>query len=704
MNAPFKQDARMGRLSTAIGKDKLNLLQFDGQEHVNSLFCYRVEALADTDAVDFDALIGTHATVHLTSFDLPEVPFDGVVSETQLLGPGTNGWRYELTLRPWLWLLSLRRKQQIYHNMTVVDIIEEVFGPYGKDHEFKLSDSYPVLEYTVQYGESDMAFVMRLMERFGINYHFTHSEGTHKLVLTDTLSAHDETPGKARPFLGVEDHHRAEEEHFWEMRPARRLTTGAIRLTDYNFKTPTAAMEAERAGDAAYTEGQLESYDYPGLYLDQPQGKGVARLRIDQERGQDPRHRGVGDCASLRAGQTVKVTGLTVPGVGEALCLSAQHSYRAGDYNSAGDDGGPSYEGRHLLMPSATPLRPEKKTPLARVQGPQTATVVGEGEIDCDEYGRILVHFHWDLEKRYSMRCRVSQNWAGNGWGGMVIPRIGMEVLVEFLEGDPDKPLVTGCVYNGKNDVPYPLPDNKTRSTFKTDTHQGTGFNELRFEDKNGAEEIYVHAQKDRNEKTLNNHSERIDNNWVQSVGHNKSIEVHNNHVESIGGNMSLTVGPSGIGQVVSGAVTGIAGGIGNIAKELGIPGALNPGEGNLQVLIEKVRSETIGLASTTMIGVSSSTTVGKSIEVTSGKTMGVTVGERSTESVGKTKSIDVGDELTITVGASRLIMKKDGTIQLIGKDIQFKASSNINNEAGSKMTVKAGGDIILKGSKVNMN
>ncbi|RAP39271.1 type IV secretion protein Rhs, partial [Rhodovulum viride] len=253
--------------------------------------------------------------------------------------------------------------------------------------------------------------------------------------------------------------------HFRAWRPARRITTGAIRLTDYNFKTPVAAMETDHLGDAAYEQGQIESFDWPGDYLDQGRGRVVAELRAQGERGQDRRYEAEGDIVALGAGLRVTLSGDPVPGTGgEYLCLSARHSYTADNYGSGGsDDGdGRAYDGQYVLMPVEAPLLPEQKTARADVRGPQTATVVGEGEIDCDEYGRILVRFHWDLDEAWSMRCRVSQSWAGAGWGGMVIPRIGMEVVVEFLDGDPDKPLVTGCVYNGRNRVPYDLPANKT--------------------------------------------------------------------------------------------------------------------------------------------------------------------------------------------------------------------------------------------------
>ncbi|MCE8433103.1 type VI secretion system tip protein VgrG [Rhodovulum sulfidophilum] len=461
-------------------------------------------------------------------------PFDGIVTEARWLGSGDNGHRYRLRLRPWAFLASLRRNQRIFHNKTVVEILTELLSAYADAGALtvELANDYPELEYTVQYRESDLAFACRMMERHGISYHFRHADGAHEMVLTDQVEAHDSIG--ARPFRPAEGHHQEEVSHFRAWRPARRITTGAIRLTDYNFKTPVAAMETDHLGDAAYEQGQIESFDWPGDYLDQGRGRVVAELRAAGERGQDRRFEAEGDIVALGAGFRVTLSGDPVPGTGgEYMCLSARHSYTADNYGSGGsDDGdGRAYDGQYVLMPVEAPLLPEQKTARADVRGPQTATVVGEGEIDCDEYGRILVRFHWDLDEAWSMRCRVSQSWAGAGWGGMVIPHIGMEVVVEFLDGDPDKPLVTGCVYNGRNPVPYDLPANKTKSVFRSDMHTGVGFNELRFEDETGREEVFVHAERDLHVGVENDHRTSVGGNLHRQVRGHETALTYGEHV-----------------------------------------------------------------------------------------------------------------------------------------------------------------------------
>ena len=686
MNAPFKQAERLGRLTTALGSDVLALLRFDGSDHLNDLFEYRVEALATRDDLDFDALVGTHATVEIEAHEEMR-PFDGIVTSARWAGVGENGHRYDLTLRPWFWLAGRRRNQRIFHNKTVIEILQELLSDYASlgdpALEIRLSKSYPTLEYTVQYRESDLDFARRQMERAGISFHFKHSMGSHTLVLTDDVLAH-ETVG-ARPFKRYDGHHQYEQEHFWDWAPERNVTTGAIRLVDYNFKKPTQSMEVDRLGDAQHAQGGIESFDYPGDYLVQDVGKLVAGLRTEQERGADRRNRAVGDCASLGAGMRVTLSGDKVPGTGETyLCLSASHHFVSEAYGSGGPGSdGYAFTGSYTFMPDTAPMAPPRRTPAAVVQGPQTAEVVGEGEIDCDEYGRILVRFHWDLANAYSMRCRVSQNWAGAGWGGMVIPRIGMEVLVEFLEGDPDKPVVTGNVFNGKNDAPYELPANKTRAVWRSKTHQGQGFNEISFEDQSGIEDMFFHAQKDLTTKVLNNSSANIGANRVDNIANNASLMIGDNAVERVGRNKNVTVGGSGGGllgmlmpllqaggklfrksgqkaglEPVTGMGGHVAGGkelpvevmtllgnagfsqsgdhrsgqgvsqSGKAASLAGQIGSMIGGSGVLNSVIERFRTDTIGLARTEQIGLAKNTVVGNIMTTSVGKTMKVKVGE----------------------------------------------------------------------------
>ncbi|QFQ88797.1 type VI secretion system tip protein VgrG [Paracoccus kondratievae] len=665
MNAPLRQTERLGRLTTALGADTLALLRFDGTDHLNDLFEYRVEALATRDDLDFDALVGTHATVEIEGREGTQ-PFDGIVTQARWAGVGENGHRYDLVLRPWFWLAGRRRNQRIFHNRTVVQILRELLSDYAQlgdpALDVQLSQDYPVLEYTVQYRESDLDFARRQMERHGISFHFRHETGSHTLVLTDDVLAH-ETIG-ARPYKSYDGHHQAEGEHFWDWTPERNITTGAIRLTDYNFKHPDQAMEVDRLGDAAHAQGQIESFDYPGDYLAQDVGKIVAGLRTSQERGADRRNRAVGDCLSLRSGKRVTLSGDRIPGTDESyLCLSASHHFVSEAYGSGGQGSdGYAFTGSYVLMPDTAPMAPPRRTQVPVVHGPQTAMVVGEGEIDCDEYGRILVRFHWDLDAAHSMRCRVSQNWAGAGWGGMVIPRIGMEVVVEFLEGDPDKPIVTGNVFNGKNDVPYELPKHKTRSTFRTNTHDGKGtgrgFNELRFEDEKGREEVFIHAQRDMNSKIERNATTRVNRNAVTSIGHDQSCEVGNTLRQMIGGDMHLGVGPGRIGSISPAGAAGNTQGIGPLAEAMGDVGR-DPGIGNLILAVEATKTQMIEGDHNETVGRNKMTDVRGNYTLDAGRRIEITAGDSITIKVGASL-VTLDDSGNITVNGARMAVTMD--------------------------------------------
>ncbi|MEL7153126.1 MAG: type VI secretion system tip protein TssI/VgrG [Pseudomonadota bacterium] len=691
MNIHFQQSERQARLSTELGDDDLALLRFNGTEQVNTLFEFRVEALSKRGDIDFDQLIGTHMSTEVDHPDHGVQPFDGIVTQARFLGVGENGYRYDFELRPWFWLLGKRRNQRIFHEKTVVEILNELLEPYADmgspSLEMRLQRDYPKLEYTVQFSESDLDFACRMMERFGISYYFQHDQQSHTLIIVDQPSGFDPVPGLRRPFYSASEHRNVEIEHFWEWRPERNFTTGQIRLTDYNFKKPGAKMQTFARGDAEYAHGGIESFDWPGRYLDLGRGEEAEiGLRVTQERGQDRRHYATGDCLTLRAGRRVELSGDNVhAATGEVFaCLGARHRYVSNNYSTGAkqtEDTG--YSGDYILMPETAPLAPRRKTPLARVHGPQTARVVGEGEIDCDEYGRILVRFHWDLDDAFSMRCRVSQNWAGNGWGGMVIPRIGMEVLVEFLDGDPDKPLVTGCVYNGRNATPYELPKHKTKSVFRSDTHKGEGFNEFMFEDENGQEKIYLHAEKDHELHIENNRSKRVDNNQSESVGNNKSIEIGNNHHEVIGGNMTLMVGPNKLQSMVTKAFGKFTNKIGDMTNKLGLPSALNMGEGNLIVGVAKNKAETVMISSSEVVGAAKTLIVGAGYQVSVQGMKNESVMIGSYEEVGQNKVVVAGKKMEFVCGDSMIQLNEDGTIRIEGVDIKINGKSTIAAKAG---------------------
>jgi len=413
----------------------------------------------------------------------------------------------------------------------------------------------------------------------------------------------------------------------------------------------------------------------------------VARLRAEGESGQDRRFEAQGDIPALGAGLRVTLDGEPLPGTGEDyLCLVAHHSYTSDNYGSGGEVGdGYAYTGRYVLLPSDAPLVPELKTARADVKGPQTAEVVGDGEIDCDEFGRILVQFHWDLDAAYSMRCRVSQSWAGNGWGGMVIPRVGMEVVVEFLDGDPDKPLVTGCVYNGKNAVPYDLPEHKTRSTFRTDTHEGEGFNELRFEDKKGEEEVFLHAQKDQNIEVESDKTEFVGKNKIRHVGENLFVETRHNRHETVGMSMQTQVRGDRydfiggvpllekLQETVDRRREGLWRRFRNLPKLTGI--------GNWMSFVTGYRISSTALDDSENIGGSKTISAGGFFNVSANASASISARENIV--------VDADESIIIRTGDSAIVLKKDGKIAISGTQLLLSTGETAI-EADKSVSVKA--------------
>jgi len=547
----LSQSTRIGKLHTPLGPDNLLLRRFGGVEALNEPFAFEVEAIAIKKNIDFDQLLGKNITVEIETIDKDHPPrfFDGLLASAAWTGlkEGANG--YLLVLRPWLWLLTLRRNQRIFHNKTVPEILQEVFTDYGFQAETLLSKGYSTLEYTVQYAETDFDFVSRMMERFGISYGFRHENGSHTLLLCDDNDAWPPVVGGSRDFHEMEQQRLRSTEHLTDWHANRQMTTGKVSLTDYDFKKPSSSLDADETGAPGHAHEWIESFEFPGGYIEKDDGKALSKLRLAQKRTGDHRHSCRGDAVSLGAGMTVKVLKHPDKKINnqEFLVVRAQHSFEDAAYASAAGAGGQEpYTGFYEFVEIRNPLVPEVRTPQSRIMGPQTATVVGEGEIDCDEHGRILVRFHWDRHGAHSMRCRVAQIWAGKGWGGMTIPRVGMEVVVIFLDGDPDAPLVVGCVYNGNNKPPYALPGNKNLAGVKSASTPGSGgYNEIVFDDTDGKELFRQHAQYDMETKVGNDERRDVVQDRTTTIGRNEKLTVTENLTTEVGQKEDRKVGAS---------------------------------------------------------------------------------------------------------------------------------------------------------------
>jgi type VI secretion system secreted protein VgrG len=542
MSDTLRQDKRVGELNTPLGKDKLALIAFECSEGVSEKFEIKIDATSPKANLDFDDAIGQNCTITVKTTSGEDRHFCGALVETRWLGgDDKNLHYYQLVLRPWLWLLSARRNSFIHHDKTVPDIIAKVFGDHGfASFSNNLQRSYPKLEYCVQYRESDMDFVCRLMEEYGISYYFKHSDGDHKLIMTDETTSFESIPGQVRYFETAQAR-QPDKDYFRAFAPARSFSAGKIKLDDYFFEQSDADQVVNEDINPPFNP-TLEVFDHPGRYENTGDGGKIAKAWRDMEHAKDKHFHGEGDCASCFPGGLLTMEDKSGSGLdGEYLALHCTHFFRSQSYRSRHHLGdGPVYEGRYEFIKGDAAYAPPRVTPKAIAHGPQTAKVIAEGgggsegDIDVDKYGRILVRFHWDQEPDQSRRVRVAQVWAGAKWGGIYTPRIGMEVVVTFLEGDPDQPLVIGTVYNDKHMPPYPLPDEKTKSGIKSNsTTSGSGFNEFIFDDKDGNQLVRLHAE--RNMEAV------IEKDESRTVKNDRNTEIEQNDTLHVGQVLKIT-------------------------------------------------------------------------------------------------------------------------------------------------------------------
>lgn len=520
MSADLKQLQRTASFVTPAGQDEFSLIKFEASEALSELFTYQIEAASKTENADLQNIMSEKCSIKFVLKNKTERVFNGTLVDAQWLGREDDLHVYRFTLRPWLWLLSQRADCRIFKNKTALDIIKEIFGKEGSaSFEDRTSESLQPIDYCVQYRETDLEFVLRLMEQYGIYYYFRHSEGDHKLVLCDSRSAHDPVQASAEPsFRGGDGSYpfvragsrmpRSAVEHLTHWSTLRRLRTGKFELRDYDFQQSEADLTAQ-AEEGFAKAASYEAYDYPGAYTQRGQGEQFARILAQAEQAQDDRRHATGDAPSLHPGALMKMSGHPTGAENiEYLVVRATHAFGVQSYRSSKRPDDSLYHGSYELQKSDRRFRAPVVTPRPTVYGPHTAKVVGEknkgeeGDIDVDEFGRILLRFHWDREDgSTSCRTRVAQMWAGKGWGGQIIPRIGQEVIVEYVEGNPDLPLVTGAVVNDQHMPPYELPQNKTQSGLKSESTDGAGYadcyNEIRFEDRKGEEVFSMQAEKD---------------------------------------------------------------------------------------------------------------------------------------------------------------------------------------------------------------
>ena len=714
------QQNREAGILTPLGDDVLLLRGMDMTEELGRLFTINLELLSLTENISFEELLGQKVTVRINCPNSEKRYFNGHVSQFSQTGNEGSFAVYQATVRPWLWFLTRTSDCRIFQQKTVPDIVKEVFRGHGyTDFEEKLSSSYLSRDYCVQYRETDFNFVSRRMEQEGIYYYFKHEEDKHTLILSDSYSAHEATSGyKTIPYYPPDDTKVHQEEFISSWFISKQVQSGVYALNEYDFKKPKADLKVSSTISPKHPSSDLEIYDYPGEYVETAHGDAYTRARIEELHAQYEQTQGHSDARGLMCGALFSLCEYPREDQNrEYLVTAATHDIHSDDFESGEGEGGPVYANTFSAIESKTPFRAVRTTHKPIVQGPQTAVVVGPAgeEIYTDEHGRVKLQFHWDRygksDENSSCWVRVAQVWAGKTWGGIHIPRIGQEVIVEFLEGDPDRPIITGRVYNADEMPPYELPANKTQSGIKSrSTKEGSGanFNEIRIEDKKGEEQLYIHAEKNQDNIVENDETTSVGHDRTEDVGNNENITIGTNRTEQVGVNETVTIGSNRsvtIGSNKTETITINKSETIGAAKELTFGGLyLVSVGGRMNETVALAKSQQVGATKSTVVAgnvsesynSSQATDVSKDHTESIGKNQSISVGDNQTTSVGKNISIEAGDQIIIKTGKASITMKKDGTITIKGKDISVDGSGKID--------VKASKNITMKGQKILQN
>jgi len=735
---------RMMELSSPLGKD-LIFRWLRGREELGRPSEFELAALSTRSDIKPSDLLGKKVTVKLEREKGGTRYFNGYV--TRFAQGDTLGryHEYRMTVRAWLWFLTRTSDCRIFQEKTVPDIIKEVFA----DHSMAVFDdglngTYAQREYCVQYRETDFDFVSRLMEEEGIYYYIEHGDDKHTVKLVDADSAHKKLDGRdSIPYRPPGRELHGDEECITVFRLAQRIKPGLVATRSYDFSKPKADLGVKAQIIEKHDSADYEIYDYEGDYVQADNGDHLARVRIDELHTGFELAEVECNVREIAVGHTFKLTNAPRKDQEKDYLIVKADWDLQNNAHETNTEEAAVYHCTMTVLQAKQQFRPARITPRPRMGGPQTAVVVGPGgeEIYCDKYGRVKVQFHWDRygKKNENSSCwiRVSNPWAGGNWGGMAVPRMGQEVIVDFLEGDPDQPIITGRVYNADQMPPYALPANMTQTGIKSRSSKGGGaanFNEIRFEDKKGSEQVFLHAEKNQDIEVEKDETHWVGNDRKKNIDHDETTVVRNNRTETVGVNEKIDIGANRTETVGANETISVSGnrtetvsqnevvnvlltrthsiGVNDMmnvgaAQETTVGGAQTITVGAAQaVTVGAARTETVGLSQTetfgksqttkvgtdrtTTVGDNCSTTVGKDQKLKVGKNRETEIGENEQRKVGKNLVIDAGDEIVIKCGSAKITMKKDGTINIEGKDITVKGSGDIAEQAGGEMKLKA--------------
>ncbi len=539
-------------------KAETAVVDFTAKERISSPFEVNV-SLASEEEIEFDNVVGKEAVLTILGEEADRY-LHGIINWFKHTGSKGRFFLYQARVVPSLWLLSLERDCRIFQKKDVQEIAKQVFKDAGIPSDrfaFRLQSSPPVREYCVQYRETDLNFISRLLEEEGFFYFFEHAKDKHLLVFADSPVAYLPIPGEAQVTYNVSGGMVPGEEYVNRLAVTRGVFSGKMTQRDFNFEKPALDLTAQ---EQEKTYQKLEVYDYPGGYLDQGRGKKLSQVRLQEMTTFQEKAEGQSICPRFTPGFTFKLTDHERENFNrEYLLVEVLHTGTQPQVlEERAETKGSHYANDFLAIPSAVNFRPERKTPRPVVEGIQTAMVVGPKgeEIYTDKYGRVKVQFHWDREgkkdDKSSCWIRVASIFAGGQYGAIFTPRIGQEVIVDFLEGDPDQPLITGRVYNADLMPPYTLPDEKTKSTIKTNSSTGgEGFNEIRFEDNKGKEQLFIHAEKDLDIRVKSDRRELVGNDrhlivkrdLKEKIEFDKHVMVEKSEFREVKSDYNLKVG-----------------------------------------------------------------------------------------------------------------------------------------------------------------
>ncbi|AHI67603.1 type VI secretion system tip protein VgrG [Burkholderia thailandensis] len=733
MNRVFTLDSPHG--------DDLKFHTLDGSDELGRLFEFRIEALADNHSLSLKDMLGKPVTVRIEQQDLSTRFLNGIVARASLSGRRAERYYgYELVVRPWLWLATRRSDCRIFQNKTVPEIVQEVLSTYGFPIENHLAESYVPRDYCVQYNETDAAFVSRLMEFEGIYFWFRHAEDTHTLMLGDAMSSHTVLPGyETIPYIARDRTAIADEEHIDGWLPAQEVSVGKHQTTDYDYTKPRADLSSQKVDPRGHDHDGFASFEWPGGYRDDAPGAHYSRVRLEEQQAEHERASADTDVRGAAPGYLFTLEHCPRADQNrEYLIVRCQYRFQENAY--ASDPGAEAvvHQTMMLVQPSSLPYRSPRETPRPRTNGPQTATVVGPPgeEIWTDQYGRVKLQFRWDRygQSNQDSSCwvRVSSPWAGGGFGGVQIPRVGDEVVVDFLNGDPDEPIVTGRVFNGEKMPPWGLPGSATQSGLLSRSSPGgttDHANAFRFEDKKGAEQLWMHAERNFDAETEADHTLSVGHDHTSTVGNDETMQVKSNRQRSVGQDETVNIGRHRVAQIKGNETHGVEGDrtrtvgkketvtivsdreatIGGSHTEtvthgktetIGDGKTLNVGQ--MYQTTSKDMKTLVASAHTEEIGTRTST-IAKAHTHTVGGEHTVNVGANHTTNVQHQVTVNAGDQLSLVCGMSSIVMKSDGTITIQGVNVA-STGTNTHSVNGKTVTSSATAEHTVEGAILKLN